>query len=82
MLYRGKGCRNCNFTGYRGRLAIFEMLDVDSDVRDYIVRKDFTLEGLKKLMAQKGMKTMFEDGLDKAKLGQTTVQEVMRVIRE
>ena len=33
-------------------------------------------------MAQKGMKTMFEDGLDKAKLGQTTVQEVMRVIRE
>lgn len=82
MLYRGKGCRNCNFTGYRGRLAIFEMLDVDSDTRDYIVRKDFTLEGLKKLMAQKGMKTMFEDGLDKAKLGQTTVQEVMRVIRE
>jgi len=82
MLYRGKGCRNCNFTGYRGRLAIFEMLDIDSDIRDYIVRKDFTLEGLKKIMAQKGMKTMFEDGLDKAKLGQTTVQEVMRVIRE
>ena len=82
MLYRGKGCRNCNFTGYRGRLAIFEMLDIDSDVRDYIVKKDFTLEGLKKIMAQKGMKTMFEDGLDKAKLGQTTVQEIMRVIRE
>jgi len=82
MLYRGKGCRNCNYTGYRGRLAIFEMLDVDSDVRNYIVRKDFTLDGLKKIMAQKEMKTMFEDGLDKAKLGQTTVQEILRVIRE
>ncbi len=82
MLYRGKGCRNCNYTGYRGRLAIFEMLDVDSDIRNYIVRKDFTLDGLKKIMAQKEMKTMFEDGLDKAKLGQTTVQEILRVIRE
>ncbi len=81
-LYRGKGCQSCHWSGFRGRLAIFEILDVDSEIREYISEKGFTLEGLKRLMNKKGMKTMFEDGLDKAQLGMTTVDEVLRVIRE
>ncbi|KKU16085.1 MAG: Type IV-A pilus assembly ATPase PilB [Parcubacteria group bacterium GW2011_GWC1_45_9] len=81
-LFRGKGCQSCHWTGFRGRMAVFEILDVDAEIRDYISQKDFTLEGLKRLMNKKGMKTMFEDGLDKSILGMTTVDEVLRVIRE
>ena len=82
ILYHGKGCKACNWKGYLGRVAIFEILDVDADIRTYIANKDFTLDGLRKLMATKGMKTMFEDGLHKAEMGMTTLEEVFRVIRE
>ena len=82
VLYRGKGCQSCHWVGYRGRLAIFEILDVDAEIREYISQKGFTLEGLKKIMSKQGMKTMFEDGLEKAELGLTTIEEVLRVIRE
>ena len=82
LLYRGKGCPSCNFTGYRGRLAIYESFDVNEEVRAYIQRTDFSLDGLKKIAFSEGTKTMFEDGLQKAELGQTTIEEVMRVIKE
>jgi len=82
LLYHGKGCPSCNYTGYRGRLAIYESFDVDEKVRAYIQRTDFSLDGLKKIAFTEGTKTMFEDGLIKAELGQTTIEEVMRVIKE
>jgi len=82
LLYHGKGCPSCNYTGYRGRLAIYESFDVDEKVRAYIQRTDFSLDGLKKIAFAEGTKTMFEDGLVKAELGQTTIEEVMRVIKE
>lgn len=82
LLYRGKGCQSCNHSGYRGRLAIFEILSVDEGMREYIVDKDFTLDGLRQRAWESGMRTMFEDGLKKAEVGMTTVEEVLRVIRE
>jgi len=82
LLYHGKGCPSCNFTGYRGRLAIYESFDVNEKVRAYIQRTDFSLDGLKKIAFSEGTRTMFEDGLSKAELGQTTIEEVMRVIKE
>lgn len=82
LIYRAKGCKACGHSGYQGRLAIFEILDVDEDVREYISRRDFTLSGLRKLAFEKGMRTMFEDGMLKAEKGITTVEEVLRVIRE
>jgi len=81
-LYHGKGCPSCNFTGYRGRMAIYEILNIDEKIRQYIQSKDFSLDGLKRFAANNGMKTMFEDGLEKAQLGLTTIEEVLRVIRE
>jgi type II secretory ATPase GspE/PulE/Tfp pilus assembly ATPase PilB-like protein len=81
-LYLGRGCTVCGFSGYRGRVAIFEMLNVTETIREYIVAKDFTLGGLRRLAASQGMKTMFEDGIFKAERGVTTIEEVMRVIRE
>jgi type II secretory ATPase GspE/PulE/Tfp pilus assembly ATPase PilB-like protein len=81
-LYHGKGCSVCNWRGYKGRIGMFEFFEVTPDLRDYIVGKYFTLDGLKAKAIAQGMETMFEDGLSKARLGLTTVEEVMRVIRE
>jgi len=82
VLYKGLGCQTCGFTGYRGQLAIFEVLDFDEDMRRLVNQPDFSLDKLRALAKQKGMVSMFEDGLKKAELGMTTVEEVMRVIRE
>jgi len=81
-LYHGKGCQACNYTGYRGQVAIYELLNIDEKTREFIQSKEFSLDGLKKLAADNGMRTMFEDGLSKAELGITTIEEVLRVIRE
>ncbi len=82
VLYRGKGCKSCGGTGYRGRMGIFELLEVNEDIRKIIVSPDFSLDLLTMAAKKNGMVTMFEDGLKKASLGQTTIEEVLRVIRE
>lgn len=82
LLYRGKGCGVCGHTGLKGRLGIFEMLNFNEDVRKFVVSHDFSLDGLRILARKNGMITMSEDGLQKAGLGLTTIEEVLRVIRE
>ncbi len=81
-LYRGAGCKSDGFTGYEGRSGIYEVLDVTEEVRKYITDPNFSLDGLRGLLRQQGMITMFEDGLRKAELGITTIEEVLRVIQE
>lgn len=82
LLYRGKGCNICNNTGYRGRLGIYEVFEVTEGVRKIIVNPQFDLDALRVKAEEEGMITMFEDGLRKAELGMTTIEEVLRVIRE
>lgn len=82
LIYAGKGCQACNGTGYRGRTGIFEILNITEDIRKSIISPDFSLDGLKKAARAQGMISMFEHGLRKAELGMTTVEEVLRVIRE
>ena len=82
FLYRGKGCESCNFTGYRGRGGIYEVLNINDEIRKLIISSDFSLDNLNILAKKNGMLTMFEDGLRKAATGITTIEEVLRVIRE
>lgn len=81
-LFRGKGCATCGNVGYKGRIAIFEAFSVDADLRNAIVDPKFNLDSLKKVLRSKGFITMFEDGLRKVAKGMTTIEEVLRVIRE
>ncbi|MCL5006659.1 MAG: GspE/PulE family protein [Patescibacteria group bacterium] len=81
-LYRGKGCAADGYTGYSGRVGIFEILNVSEKIREYIVNSDFSLDGLRALAESEGMISMFQDGLRKAELGVTTIDEVLRVIGE
>lgn len=77
-LYAGKGCRDCNNTGYRGRIAIFEMIMVDEPLRQLILRRPSSHE-VWELARQSGAHTMFEDGMDKVIDGVTTIEELLRV---
>jgi type II secretory ATPase GspE/PulE/Tfp pilus assembly ATPase PilB-like protein len=82
ILFKGRGCKTCNGIGYRGRLGIFEVLNISENVRKLIMSPDFSLDELKKVAKKEGMITMFEDGLRKVEKGVTTVEELLRVIRE
>ena len=82
LFYRGRGCNTCGHGGLNGRIGIFETMNLNEEMRKYIITPDFSLEGLKKMARKNGMITMFEDGLRKVGLGMTTIEEVLRVIRE
>jgi excisionase family DNA binding protein len=77
--YRGQGCERCRQTGYRGRMGIFELLEVDDRLREMIAGGASTTE-LREAAVAAGMTTMLRDGLDKARQGLTTVEEVMRLL--
>lgn len=82
VLYRGKGCSICAYSGYRGRTGIFEAVIIDEKLKDLIASREFTLEKINKIIRESGYRTMFEDALDKISAGVTTLEEVLRVIRE
>ncbi len=77
-LYRGTGCNHCSGTGYRGRIGVFELLEVDEDIRQLILKRASSTE-IKALSRKKGMRTLQEDGLQKAIAGVTSLEEVVRV---
>ncbi len=81
-LYHGKGCKVCGGSGYRGRFGIFELLEVNDDIKRSLSSGKVDLQDLRGAMRAAGCGTMFEDGLRKVELGQTTIEEVMRVVRE
>jgi general secretion pathway protein E len=75
--YAGKGCEECRGTGYRGRIGIFELLAVGNELRELILHRKSNAE--LKAAAQKTMMTMFQDAMQKAADGVTTVEEILRV---
>lgn len=81
LVFRGKGCKDCFGTGYKGRIGIFELFEVDDEIRELINQKTDSMK-LKSVAISKGMRTLREDGILKVKKGITTIQEVARVIQE
>ncbi len=75
------GCDHCSRTGYKGRRALFEVLDVDEDIEGAIVRRENATQ-IRNLSLEKGMKTLREDGWAKVFRGVTSVKEIMRVTEE
>lgn len=77
-LYKGKGCEKCANTGYFGRIGIFELLVVSDELRKLILKNADSGE-IRDAAKRLGMKTLFEDGIEKARAGITTIAEVLRV---
>lgn len=79
-VYKGQGCKNCRFTGYAGRVGIFEILEVTKEVRKLITeRKDADM--IADQAKKEGMIAMLDDGLMKVSKGITTIEEILRVTR-
>jgi len=78
--YKGEGCKECNHTGYMGREMISEVLPI-SDKLSRMIAVDASKEELTKQALEEGFITMFEDGINKALAGKTTVDEIFRVAR-
>jgi len=77
-LFRGSGCNRCMETGYRGRIAIFELLVIDEEIRE-LINQRASVRQIREAAARCGMRTLREDGLNKAMKGITTLDEVLRV---
>ncbi len=78
QLFHGKGCADCSFTGYRGRLGIYEIFQIDDQVRNLIFEQVSSTE-LRTKARELGMRTLREDGVRKVVAGITTLAEVLRV---
>jgi type IV pilus assembly protein PilB len=76
-VYKGRGCDKCNNTGYKGRVALIEVMVIDDDIRDLILSGGTAIDIKRKAM-ENGMITLRRSGLFKIKEGVTTVEEVVR----
>ncbi len=77
-VYKGVGCEECLGTGYKGRIAIYEIMEVDEDMRALISKNSETSK-LRDKAIKKGMKTLIQDGIEKVLNGITTMEEVIQV---
>ena len=75
----GQGCPKCGGSGTKGRLAIHEMLEINNELRDLINNRGSEL-AIRNAARRNGMRTLFEDGLEKAAQGLTTIDELLRVV--
>ena len=80
-LFRGMGCNRCNGSGYSGRICINEILVADDEIREAILKKASSSD-LRKIAIKNGMTSMLNDGYYKAMNGQTTIEEILRVVHE
>ena len=78
---KGKGCKTCHETGYKGRLAINELMVVDDEIKSLIMKRA-SADELMKAALKNGMKSLRDDGLDKVKENITSKEEVFRVTQE
>ncbi len=78
QFYKGKGCQTCNFTGMKGRVAVYEVMPITPELRDLILKGANTAD-LRAVAQSQGMKTLRQSGLTKVLAGMTTVEEILRV---
>jgi type IV pilus assembly protein PilB len=79
VFYRGRGCEQCRHTGYKGRMGVYELMLMNEEIEDLIVKRA-PLSEIKNAALASGMKSLKMDGFDKVKTGLTTIEEVMRVV--
>ncbi|MEN8209680.1 MAG: type II secretion system protein GspE, partial [Candidatus Fermentibacteria bacterium] len=77
-LKRGKGCRNCRGTGYRGRVAVFEVFEMTEEIRADIMRSA-SIDDIRRTAVSQGMTTLHSNTLSKVRLGITTPEEMLKV---
>jgi type IV pilus assembly protein PilB len=77
----GIGCKKCDMSGFKGRIGIHEVLEITDEIRELIMKRANSKE-VRDVAIKNGMITMLQDGLEKARAGLTTIEEVLRVFHE
>lgn len=77
----GVGCKKCDGSGFRGRIGIYEVLEINEEIRNLIMKR-VNADEIKKTAIRNGMAPMMQDGLEKVKQGATTIDELLRVFHE
>lgn len=80
-IYKGKGCPRCDHTGYKGRMAIVEVLDVNDEIKK-VIYSGGDLAKIQEIFVKQGMLNLKQDGLIKALQGHTTVEEILTVTKD
>jgi hypothetical protein len=75
--YKGEGCEECGFSGYRGRIGIFELMEVTEEIREMMLERAPS-DDIHAMAIHQGMKTMRNDGWTKACIGVTTLEEIAK----
>lgn len=78
VVHKGMGCKTCNGSGYKGRIAVYEIMIFNDELKEFVLNGASTLE-LKREAIRQGLKTLRMSGLTKLKLGVTTIDEIVRV---
>jgi len=81
VFYVGAGCKTCDGTGYKGRVGIREVLEINEEIRQLIMSRA-SAQQIKDAAVRHGMTTMLQDGMKRAIEGQTTLEEILRIIHE
>jgi type II secretory ATPase GspE/PulE/Tfp pilus assembly ATPase PilB-like protein len=81
MVYRGRGCRQCMGTGYRGRQGVFEMMPVTEEIRGLILERS-SAGAMRKVAIEQGMQSLRDDGWRLVREGRTTIDEIVRSTKD
>lgn len=80
IFYKGAGCKACGHTGYKGRLGLYELLEMNEEIKKAVIN-GATSDDIEAIAVKGGMTTMLESGIEKALSGETSLEEVIRVIK-
>ena len=80
QLWKSQGCPACSNTGYRGRIGLYEVMQMSEEIERLTVERS-SADAIREVAIQQGMMTLREDGLEKARMGITSLDEVARVVK-
>ena len=78
-LYKGKGCPSCGGLGYKGRIGVFEIIKITPEMKNLILKNPSNNE-IWKLAEKQGVRSLFDDGIEKVKNGITSLEELLRIV--
>jgi type IV pilus assembly protein PilB len=76
--YKPKGCKRCSYSGYKGRIGIYEAMLLSEEIREMTIERS-SADAIRQIAIEQGMRTLQQDGLDKVRMGVTSIQEVARI---
>jgi type IV pilus assembly protein PilB len=76
--YKAKGCKRCNYSGYKGRIGIYEAMLLSEEIREMTIARAGA-DAIRQVAIEQGMRTLQQDGVDKVRMGITSIQEIARV---